>query len=69
MEGSDVDGCFAEEADANLVAPPILDREADARGDRHMTADDAVSAEEVGLGVEEVHRAAFAAGDAGLASE
>src|SRR5262249_10539773 len=42
-------------------AAAIFDREADARRQRHVRADDAMAAEEVEALVEHVHRAAFAA--------
>ena len=61
MERAGVHDRLAHEADAHLVAAAILDREADARAERHVRADDAVAAEEVQALVEHVHRAALAA--------
>jgi hypothetical protein len=61
VEGAGVHHRLAHEADDDLVAAAVLDGEADAGGDRHVPADDAVSAEEVRVAVEEVHRAALAA--------
>ena len=60
---------LAQEADDDLIAAAILDREADAGGERNVAADDAVAAEEVRVGVEQVHRAALAARAAVLAAE
>ena len=44
----------------DLVCAAILGGEGDAGGQRNLSADDAVAAEEVLVGVEEVHRAALA---------
>src|SRR2546422_4568103 len=60
VEGADVDGRFAEVAQAHLIAPLVLDREADPGRERHMTPDDPVAAHEPPAGVEQVHRAALA---------
>ena len=49
--------------------PLVLQRVGRAGRERHLPADDAVAAHEMGLGVEQVHRTAAAAGDAGLAAE
>ena len=46
-------------------APRVVERERRADRDRQVPADDAPAAEEVALDVEQVHRAAVAAGDAG----
>src|SRR5438552_12192710 len=51
---------IAEVAHDHLVPPAVLDREAHAGGDRQVGADDGVTAEEVVLLVEQVHRAALA---------
>jgi len=69
VERADVDGRLSEEADANLIAAAILDREADARCDRHVATDDTVPAQEVRLRIEDVHRSALAAGATGVAAE
>jgi hypothetical protein len=61
VERTGVDHRLAHEADADLVAVAVLDRERDAGRERHVAADDAVTTKEVGLPVEEVHRAALAA--------
>ena len=61
MERAGVHHRLAHEAEADLVAAAILDREADAGGERNVPADDAVAAEEVQVAVEQVHRAALAA--------
>ena len=47
MERAGVHDRLAHEADADLIAAAILDREADAGRERHVAADDAVAAEEV----------------------
>ncbi len=60
VERAAVDRCFAEEAETDLIAAAILDREADSRRDRDVGADDAVAAQEVVFPTEEVHRAALA---------
>ena len=69
MEGADVDSRFSEEANADLIAATILDREANSRRDRNVTADDPVSAEEVRVGIENVHGAALTTGAAGVAAK
>src|SRR5450759_3879949 len=61
MERADVDGRLSEEADADLIAATILDCESDAGRDRNVSTDDGVSAQEVRLGIEDVHGAALAA--------
>jgi len=61
VKSADVDGRLSEEADANLITTAILDRESDSGGDRNVATHDAMSAEEVCLGVEDVHGAALAA--------
>src|SRR5690348_16245192 len=69
MECADVHRRFAKEADADLIAATILDGEANAGCNGDVSADDTVTTEEVGFGIEEVHRAAFAARAAGVAPE
>src|SRR2546422_4383461 len=46
VEGADVDGRFAEVAQAHLIAPLVLNREADPGRERHMTPDDPVARSE-----------------------
>src|SRR6266550_1062926 len=69
MKSADVDGRLSEEADANLITTAILDRETHSGGDRNVATHDAVSAEEVCLGVEDVHGAALATRGTILAAE
>src|SRR5205085_869245 len=62
VEGAVVDGGFTEVAHGDLVGAAVLGGECHAGGERDVAADDAVAAQEAELGVEEVHRAALAAG-------
>ena len=50
-------------------AAAVVERERRADGERQLAADDAPAAEEAALDVEQVHRAAVAAGDAGGLAE
>ena len=69
MEAARVHGAVAEEADADVAVAfefrRMLQRPADADRQGDIAADDAVAAREAVLFVEQVHRAAFAARDAG----
>ena len=64
MERADVGRALAELHEHRVVLALVVERERDADGDRQLPADDAPAAEEVALDVEQVHRAAVAAGDA-----
>ena len=59
VERADVHGRLTEEAQADLVASPVPDREAEPRRERDVPADDAVTAHEPLRRVEEVHRPAL----------
>jgi hypothetical protein len=59
-EPADVGGALAEEAQRHPLLAQVLGLERRARRDRHVPADDAVAAQEVEAGVEEVHRPAEA---------
>ena len=59
VEGPDVHGSLAEEAEAHLLAAAILDREAEAGRERDVTPDDRVPAHEAARRVEEMHRPAL----------
>src|SRR5678810_591092 len=69
VERARVDDRLAHEADAHLVAAPILDGEGNAGAERNVRANDAVAAEEVQALVEHVHRAALTASTAVDAAE
>ena len=69
VKGAGVHHRLAHVAEDHLVAAAILDREADAGGERHVPAHDAVAAEEVQVAVEEVHGAALAVHHAVAAPE
>ena len=65
-----VDGAVAEEAYGNAVFVLVLAGERESGGDRHLSANDGVSAHKVLFQVEQVHGAALAAAAAGrLAAE
>ena len=61
VKGTRVHDGLTHEADADLVAAAVFDREADPCGERHMRADDSMTAEKVHIAVEEVHRSTLAA--------
>jgi hypothetical protein len=63
VERALVDGAVPEEAEADLVRPAQPDPVAHARGQREVSAHDAVPAEVAGGHVVEVHRPALAAAD------
>src|SRR5207245_820175 len=46
VEGADVDRRLPEVTETDLVPTPVLDREPQSRGERDVTADDAVAAHE-----------------------
>ncbi len=64
MKSADVDRRLTKEADANLIAAAIRDRERYASSDRNVAAHDSMPAKKIQLLVEEVHRTALAAGAA-----
>ena len=64
-----VGGAVAHHREDHVLRAEVVGRERDAAGEREAAADDAVAAEEAALGVEEVHRAAAAAGAAVDAAE
>src|SRR5690606_29341442 len=57
---------LAHEAHHHLVAATVLDREGNTGCKRHVTAHDPVTAEEVQVLVEQVHRTTLSSGDAVL---
>src|SRR5687768_7774598 len=59
MERSDIHRCLAEEADTDLIAAAVLDRPADACGERYVPADNTMTTEKIQALVEEMHRAAL----------
>ena len=69
VEGADVGRALAELAEHRVRLALVVERERDADGDRQLAADDAPAAQEVALDVEQVHRAAVAARDAGRLAE
>ena len=69
MKGSDIHRSLAEEAHTHLVPAAILDGEADAGRNRNVSTDDSMTAEEICLGVENVHGPALSTRAAGLAAE
>ena len=69
MERADVHCRFPEETQRYLIAAAVLDGKRRARGDGNLTTNDAVSAEEVAPGVEEMHGATLALGTTGGLAE
>ena len=69
MEGALVGGAVAEEADADLIGPSELYRQARTAGDALSSSDDAVGAEDALVPVGDVHRAALALAVAGVSAE
>ena len=67
VEGADVGGAVAEEADRNVLVAAVLRAPRRAAGDRQMRADDGVRAHDAVLGRGQVHRAALAAHQAVVA--
>ena len=68
-EVAGVRGAVAEHADGDVVGSLVVAREREPRRERQVAADDPVAAHEPVLGVEDVHRAAAAAGGAVDAAE
>jgi hypothetical protein len=66
---ADVGRAVAELAQHDAVGAGVVERERRADRDRQVPADDAPAAEEAPVDVEQVHRAAVAAGDAGRLAE
>gem|GEM_PF-4066045 len=69
VEGADVGGPVAEEADCDLPGAAVLSGPGRAVGDDQLRADDGVGAEDAAGGVEQVHRAALAVHEAVLPAE
>ena len=67
VEGADVGGAVAEEADRHVLVAFVLRAPGGAAGDRQMRADDRVGAHHAVLGGGQVHRAALAAHQAVVA--
>ncbi len=67
VEGADVGGAVAEEADRHVLVALVLRAPGGAAGDRQMRADDGVGAHHAVLGGRQVHRAALAAHQAVVA--
>ena len=68
-EGALVGGAVAHHREDHVLGALVVGGQRHARGEREGAADDAVAAEEAPLAVEQVHRAAAAAGGAVLAAE
>ena len=70
MKRAHVGGPFAEETQGDVRLAAVFGGECDARGDRHVAADDGMAAHEAPRNVEIVHGAAAALGTAvGLAEQ
>ena len=67
MEGADIGGAVAEEADRDVLLPLVLRAPGRAAGDRQMRADDGVGAHHAVLDRGQMHRAALAAHQAVVA--
>ena len=67
VEGADIGGAVAEEADRDVVLALVLRAPGRAAGDRQMRADDRVGAHDAVIGGGQVHRAALAAHQAVVA--
>ena len=67
VEGADIGGAVAEEADRHVAVALVLRAQGGAAGDRQMRADDGVGAHHAVLGRGEVHGAALAAHQAVVA--
>ncbi|GAC1462555.1 MAG: hypothetical protein PVSMB1_13220 [Gemmatimonadaceae bacterium] len=64
-----IDRAIPEIGEANSAVLGISVLEGETRAERNLGADDAVSTEEVGLGIEDVHGATLAPGASGVAAE
>ena len=69
VEGAGVHHRLTHEANDHLIGAAILDGEADPGRNGHVPAHNPVSAEEVGIAIEEVHRAPLPASHAIAATE
>ena len=67
VEGADIGGAVAEEADRNVLLALVLRAPGGAAGDRQMRADDRVGAHDAVVDRGQMHRAAFAAHQAVVA--
>ncbi len=61
VEGADIGGAVAEEADRDVLLALVLRAPGSAAGDRQMRADDGVGAHDAVFDGSQMHRAAFAA--------
>ena len=69
MKSADVRGTLPEKTDRNAILAYVLRLESGSRRERQMTAHDGPAAQEAPFHVEEMHRAAEAAGAAGVLPE
>ena len=69
VEGADVGGAVAEEADRDLPGAAVQGRPGGAVGDDQLRADDRIGAEDAARGIEQVHGAALAVHEAVLPAE
>jgi len=68
MDPALIHGSVTEVTDAHVVRRAILDRKSHTERDRHRPANNSVAAEESTVRIDQVHRAALAAGAPGSAA-